>query len=63
MLVFRGVAAPDVAAAQTQTEMHPAVPQFEALFTALGFRLHAANLIEVGTIIGHVGLLWVYNAL
>jgi hypothetical protein len=57
VFIFRGIAATDVAAAQTKTQMHPAVPHLQTLFAALGLWLHALNLIQVGTVFRHVGLL------
>jgi hypothetical protein len=53
MFVLRGVTTADVATAQAQAEMHPGVTHLEALFTAFGFGLDAANLIEVRAFIGH----------
>jgi hypothetical protein len=63
VLVFRGVATADVAAAQTQAEMHPIVAHLEALFAALGFGLDAANLIDVRAFFGQVDLPSIYSAL
>jgi hypothetical protein len=57
VLVLRGVAAADVAAGQTQAQMHPNVAHFETLFAAFGLWLNALDLIEVRTSIGHAGLL------
>jgi hypothetical protein len=57
VLVFRRVATADVAAAQTQSKMHPTVAHFEAFFAALGFGFDAANLIDVSAFLGHLGLL------
>src|SRR5690242_11745154 len=55
VFVLRGVAAADVAASQTQAQMHPTVAHLEALFAALGFRLDALDLIDVRASIGHCG--------
>jgi hypothetical protein len=49
MLVFRGVAAADVAAGEAEAEVHPAVTHLEALFAAFGFRLGGLDVFDVGT--------------
>ena len=50
VLVLRRVAAADVAAGETQSEVHPAVTLRQTLLAALWrVRLHIAYLIEVGT--------------
>jgi hypothetical protein len=53
MLVLGTVAASDVTAGQTQTQMDPFVPHLEAFLTALGFRLYVADLIGVGANLSH----------
>ena len=58
VFVFRGVAAADVAAAQTQAQVHPTVAHLQTLFAALGLRLDGLDLIEVRTIFGHNYLPW-----
>src|SRR5216683_4231814 len=57
VLVFRGVAAADVPAALTQTQVHPTVAHLETLFASLGFRLYGTDLIGVGAVVGHSSLL------
>jgi len=57
VLVFRGVATTDVAAAQTQAQMNPSVAHLEAFFAALGLWFDGPDLIEVRARFGHVGLL------
>jgi hypothetical protein len=49
MLVFRGVAAADVAANQAQAQMHPGVAGFEALFAALAAGRDFADFAGVRT--------------
>ena len=44
VLVFRGVAAADVAAFHAQAKMHPGVAHFQALFAALGVRRYFVNV-------------------
>jgi hypothetical protein len=56
VLVFRGVAAADMAAGETQSELHPTVAYLEALFAAFGMRLHGVNLVEMSASFGHVYL-------
>ncbi len=56
VLVLGGVAAADMAAAQTQAEMHPAVAHLQTFFAALGFWLYALDHIEMSTVFGHAGL-------
>ncbi|MGA7706760.1 MAG: hypothetical protein WCD77_03145 [Acidobacteriaceae bacterium] len=54
VLVFRGVAAADVATLQTEAKVNPIIAHFQALLTALrGARSDIADLIEVGTLFGH----------
>jgi hypothetical protein len=57
VLVFRGVATADVAAAQTQAQMNPSVAYLEAFFAALGVWFDGPDLIEVQARFGHVVLL------
>jgi hypothetical protein len=44
VLVLGGVATANVAAFAANTEMHPGVAHFEALFAALAVRLHVLDL-------------------
>ena len=44
VLVFRGVAAADVAALHAQAEMHPGVAHLQALFAALGVWRYFVNV-------------------
>jgi hypothetical protein len=57
VLVFGGVATANMPAAQTKTQVNPTVTHLEAFFAALGFGLHAMNLIEVRTSFSHAKLL------
>src|SRR5262249_27786749 len=45
----RRVAAADVSARETETELHPALPETEALRAALGARVHVAHQLQVRT--------------
>jgi len=53
VLVFRGVAATNVAAGKTKAKVDPRVARFEAFFAAVGLRFDALDLIEVRAGIGH----------
>jgi hypothetical protein len=57
VFVLRGITTADVAASQAQAQMHPSVAPLEALLAAFGLWLHTFDLIEMGTGIGHAGLL------
>jgi len=57
MFIFRGIAAAHMSAGQAEAQVHPTVANLYTLFAALGLWLHAANLIEMGTLIGHGFLL------
>jgi len=57
VLVFRGVATADVAAAQTQAQMNPSVAHLKAFFAALGLWFDGLELLEVRARFSHVGLL------
>jgi len=57
VLVFRGVATTNMAAAQTQAQMNPSVAHLEAFFAAFGLWFDGPDLIEVRTRFGHVDLL------
>jgi hypothetical protein len=56
VFVLRGIAATDVTTTQTQAQMHPTVAHLKAFFAAFTLRFDFANLIEMSTSIGHVGL-------
>jgi hypothetical protein len=47
VLVARRVAATNMAAAETFTEMNPAITSLETVFTTLGTRRHFTNLIQM----------------
>ncbi len=47
VLVLRGIAAANMAAGHTQSQMDPFVAHLEALFATLGMRLHISNLAGV----------------
>ena len=47
MLVLRRIAAANVAAGAAEPQMDPGVSHFEALFAAVGFRLHVEDLLKV----------------
>ena len=47
VFIFRGIAAADVAAGETQPEVDPSVAHFQAFLAAVGVRLHAVSLVEV----------------
>jgi hypothetical protein len=53
VLVLRGIAASHVAANLAQSQMHPGVAHFEALFAAVRFWLQVANLIGMRASVGH----------
>src|SRR5208282_2577414 len=57
VLIFRGIAAANVAARQAKTEMHPGIPHFYAFFAALGFWFCRMYMLDVRANIGHVSLL------
>jgi hypothetical protein len=47
VLVLRRVAAPDVSAFKTETQMHPTIVHLQAFFTAARVRSDAVNVIEM----------------
>lgn len=49
VLILRRVATANVAARETQAEMNPGVPAFQALLAAASVRLYILNLIGMGT--------------
>jgi hypothetical protein len=53
VLVFGRVAAADMAAFETQPEMHPDVAHFEAFFAAHGVRLYFFDLPQVSATGSH----------
>jgi hypothetical protein len=53
VLVFRRVAAADMAAFQTQSQVDPRVVHFEALLAAFAARIDLLNFILMGTSLGH----------
>jgi hypothetical protein len=53
VLVLGGIAATDVAANEAEPEMHPGVMHLEALLAAFRFGFDGADLIEMGTLVGH----------
>jgi hypothetical protein len=53
MSVFGRVAAADMAAFATQTQMNPGIAHFQAFFAALAVRLHFLDLTEVRTTFAH----------
>ena len=55
MLVFRAVAASDVAAAEAQPQMDPGVAHFEALFASVAAGLNVANFLGVLAGLRHGG--------
>jgi hypothetical protein len=57
VFVLRRIAATNMATAQTKAKVNPTVTHLQAFFATLGLRLHALNLIQVGTVFRHVGLL------
>ena len=62
VFVLRGIAAADVAAVHAQTQMHPLVAGFQALFTASGVRNHTLDLSEMFTLV-HTSTLRQINSL
>jgi hypothetical protein len=53
VFVFGRVAATDVAAAQAEAQVYPAVAHLQTFFATLGLGLYVLDLIEMSTIIGH----------
>jgi hypothetical protein len=49
MLVFRRIAATDVATTQAQAQVDPGVAHLQAFFAPMGVRFYVMDLIEVGT--------------
>jgi hypothetical protein len=49
VLIFRGIAAPDVAAGQTHSQMNPFVARLDAFFAAMSARLDVPRLIKMCT--------------
>lgn len=47
MLVARRIAAPDVAAGETEPQMDPGVAHLQTFFAAVGVRLHVVDLVEM----------------
>src|SRR5690242_758093 len=58
MLVLRRVAAANVAALQTETQVYPAVAHLQAFLAAFPTRLYIANLTQMRARSGHVLLLY-----
>jgi hypothetical protein len=54
VLVLGGVATSYVPARQTEPEMHPRVPRFEAVFASLLIRMLDLDLVEMFAGFGHV---------
>jgi hypothetical protein len=50
MFIFRTVAAADMPADQTDTQVHPPVAHLKTLFTAFGAWCNLLNLVKVSTI-------------
>ena len=57
MLVFGTIAAADVAALKTQTQMDPGIAHLETFLAARTARLNFANLVKVRTLVRHRQLL------
>ena len=53
VLILGGVAAADLSADETHSEVDPGVARLEAFFTAAGVGLNFLNLVEVGTYGSH----------
>ena len=54
MLDFLAVTAPDVAAGQADTQVHPIIPCLQTAFATLGTRRHVTNLVQVrALLLGH----------
>ena len=51
VFVLRGIAAADVAAVHAQTQMHPLVAGFQALFTSAGMWDHTLDLSNMFTLV------------
>jgi hypothetical protein len=52
MLVLGGIAATDVSAGQTETEVDPGVAHLQAFFATVSVGLHIVDLVEVSAF-GH----------
>ena len=50
VLVFRRVAAADMAAGHAEPQVNPSVADFQTVFTAVGARRDFANLIEMSAV-------------
>jgi len=53
VFVLGRIAAADVAAAQTQAQVHPAIPHFQAFFASLRLWFYLLDLIEMRAFISH----------
>jgi hypothetical protein len=51
VFVLRGIAAADMAAVHAQTQMHPLVAGFQALFTPVGMWNHTLDLSDMFTLV------------
>jgi hypothetical protein len=49
VLIFRGVAAADVSAGETEAKMHPTVAYLQALLASLGLGLNGLDFLAVST--------------
>jgi hypothetical protein len=58
VLVFRIVAAADVAAGQAHAQVHPAVAGLQAFFAAVGIALAGGDVVEVCAVVAHMGSWW-----
>jgi hypothetical protein len=56
MLILRIVAAADMSTDETDTQMHPGVPHFQALLAAIGARGDLSYLVKVMTLSCHRSL-------
>jgi hypothetical protein len=53
MLVFRGIAATDVAADLAKPQVHPGIAHFDALLADMNLGFEVANLIGMRASFGH----------
>jgi hypothetical protein len=53
VLIFRGVAAADVAAGEAEAKVDPGIAHFETFFTALRFGFYFFDLVEMRTNVRH----------